>query len=53
VAVNDSHIALVNKILTWLWSQKIPAVAASDYEDQLPNNGGYKSPLIPWPKGDS
>jgi len=48
--VNDSHIFLVSKILTWLWDRKIPAVAASDYEDQLPNNGGYKSLLIPWPK---
>ena len=44
----QNQIELVSKILTYFWSENIPAVAASDYENDLPNNGGYKSSLIPW-----
>ncbi|UBF29098.1 hypothetical protein K9N68_15430 [Kovacikia minuta CCNUW1] len=42
VIVLESQIALVSMILNCLWVSKIPAVAACDYEDSLPNNGGYK-----------
>lgn len=44
----ENQITLVSMILKHLWSQNIPAVAACDYEDQLPENGGYKSRQIPW-----
>lgn len=37
------------RILEYLWAQDFPAVAACDYEDQLPNGGGYKSTAVPWP----
>ena len=39
----------INKILSFLWSQNIPAVAACDYEDSLINNGGYNKYNLPWP----
>jgi hypothetical protein len=42
---------LVGKILEALWAEKIPAVAASDYEDELPAGGGNKSPVVPWATG--
>lgn len=45
-----NQLALVSMILKHLWSQNVPAVAACDYEEQLPNNGGYKSTEIPWEK---
>jgi len=44
----ENQIALVSMLLKYLWSQGVPAVAACDYEDQLPNNGGYRSAEIPW-----
>jgi len=41
-------------LLTWLWlEQKMPAVAACDYEEQLPFSGGYKSSGLPWPASES
>jgi hypothetical protein len=45
----DSYIDWVGGFLKWLWYEKFPAVAAADYEDDLPNKGGCKSTLIPWP----
>lgn len=44
------YINMIGSMLVYLWSQGWPAVAACDYEDKLPNNGGYKSSLLPWPK---
>jgi hypothetical protein len=44
----DNQIALVSRILQYLWSEGVPAVASCDYEDKLPNNGGYGSTVIPW-----
>jgi hypothetical protein len=41
--VNNSKI-----IIEKLWKNNIPAIAASDYEDKLPENGGYKSKNVPW-----
>lgn len=38
-----NQISLVSMILNRLWSNRIPAVAACDYEDSLPNSGGYTS----------
>lgn len=40
----------ISKILVWLWGKNIPAVASYDYEDALPEKGGYKSVNIPWVK---
>lgn len=48
----ENQIPLVSNILQHLWSHQIPAVAACDYEDQLPNNGGYKSTEVPWVKSN-
>ena len=36
------------KILNKLWSNGIPAIAASDYEERLPERGGYNSKNVPW-----
>ncbi|AFZ24726.1 hypothetical protein Cylst_2517 [Cylindrospermum stagnale PCC 7417] len=44
----ENQIALVSRILQYLWSEGVPAVAACDYENKLPNNGGYKNTVIPW-----
>ena len=38
----------ISKILKWLWGKGMPAVASCDYENLLPENGGYNSLLIPW-----
>jgi hypothetical protein len=47
-----SHQAQVDQaaaLLHSLWSQGVPAVAACDYESELPNGGGYKDASLPWP----
>ncbi len=44
----ENQLTMISALLNHLWSQNIPAVAACDYEDQLPENGGYKSRQIPW-----
>jgi hypothetical protein len=41
-------IEVISNILEYFWGKNIPAVAASDYENELPNNGGYNSSFIPW-----
>jgi len=38
-----SQIALVAQILQCLWSRGYAAIAASDFEDELPNRGGYRA----------
>ena len=40
---------VVERILDFLWSTGYPAVAACDFEEELPHKGGYKSLRIPWP----
>src|SRR5689334_19229069 len=45
----DGRVATVSKLLNFVWSQGIPAVAACDYEDHLPNGGGYNRRSVPWP----
>jgi hypothetical protein len=48
---NDSDCrAFVGKILEHFWSQGVPCVAAGDYENELPNGGGYNSRAVPWAK---
>lgn len=46
----ENAVEFVGKILDYLWSQGCPAVASCDYEELLPNNGGYKSPNVPKPQ---
>ena len=41
--------AVTERLLPLLWERGLPAVAACDYEDELPEKGGYKSRAIPWP----
>ncbi len=46
----QDRAALVSKILEHLWSEGFPAVAACDYETELPESGGYKNRSAPWPE---
>jgi hypothetical protein len=45
-----ADISNTTVILEELWRNNIPAVASCDYEDKLPENGGYKCKNIPWIK---
>jgi hypothetical protein len=56
----EQRVNLIAGILRFLWSQQIPAVAACDYEAELPGRGGYdhqppnwhtKAPASPVPDG--
>ena len=42
-------ISLVSDILKVCWENGWPAVAACDYEHELPEGGGHKSHQVPWP----
>jgi hypothetical protein len=44
----EFYVEETARILNWLWHRNIAAVAASDYESLLPENGGYKSHNVPW-----
>jgi hypothetical protein len=45
-------VKFVSNLLTNLWALGLPAVAACDFEEQLPEKGGYKSRTVPpWAKG--
>jgi len=46
--VKASDIHNTGIILTELWKNNVPAVASCDYENILPEKGGYKSKNIPW-----
>ena len=35
-------VEIVSRLLNWFWSNGWSAVAACDFEDQLPSRGGYK-----------
>lgn len=45
----NDRIALAGRLLELLWSNQLPAVAACDFEEELPLAGGYKKPTVPWP----
>jgi hypothetical protein len=51
---HEERVSLAASILKLLWSRGWPAVAACDYEDELPNGGGYHNNSVPWPcrRGD-
>jgi len=36
---------VVRKIMLYLWSEGCQLVASSDFEDELPHNGGYKQSI--------
>jgi hypothetical protein len=38
----------VGDLLKFLWMRKYPAVASCEFEELLPENGGYKSTNVPW-----
>jgi hypothetical protein len=40
----EDRVALVSTVLNTLWSRGLPAVAACDFEDRLPERGGYRRP---------
>lgn len=44
----EAQAALTGVLLESLWDMNIPAVAASAFEDLLPERGGYKSRAVPW-----
>ena len=44
----DVFVENLSISLKSLWDKKIPAIA-TDFEEFLPENGGYKSIKIPWP----
>jgi hypothetical protein len=48
----EAQIAAISCILPALWSQGIAAVAACDYEDELPHRGGSSDRSLPWASGD-
>ncbi|MNH38473.1 hypothetical protein D3C79_995090 [compost metagenome] len=37
----EAYIAMISILLEGLWSAGYKAVAACDFEDRLPNKGGY------------
>jgi hypothetical protein len=37
----ETQVDFISKMLTNFWDDEIKAVAACDFEDMLPNNGGY------------
>jgi hypothetical protein len=45
----DKCVFEVSKILEYLWSINIASVAFCEYEELLPNKGGYNSSVTPWP----
>jgi hypothetical protein len=49
----EDRVALVTSVLRLLWSRGLPAVAACDYEKDLPAGGGYNNPSVPWPSSGS
>lgn len=46
----EDCIEAANCVTTWLWKNNKSAIAVSDYEDSLVNNGGYKSAVLPFPR---
>ena len=46
---DKEYISFVNKVLKDLWNKDVPAIVACDFEEDLINNGGYKSLEVPFP----
>jgi hypothetical protein len=47
-ADRNERIAVVASILQLLWSRGFPAIAACDYEEELPHKGGVNNRTLPW-----
>ncbi len=45
----EHAVQSVARLLEGLWAQGWAAIAMCDYEDRLPNAGGYSSRAVPWP----
>src|SRR5579863_7298849 len=53
-SIIPEHAAVeVGILLEALWKMNFSAVASCDFEDLLPEKGGYKSEKIPWPGRES
>jgi hypothetical protein len=48
-ARREDQVNYIGRLLDRLWSSGFPAVAACDYEDELPHHGGYRDASLPWP----
>jgi hypothetical protein len=44
------YLEQLSQVLVFLWSIDTPAVAACDFEEQLPKKGGHRNELLPWPQ---
>ena len=44
----EQQAQIIAALLRSIWEYDIPAVAASQFEDLLPERGGYRSRAIPW-----
>jgi len=47
-AAHDRRVLEVSRSLEYLWGRGLPAVAACDYEDELPRGAGVAG-SAPWP----
>ncbi|WP_160714181.1 1,4-dihydroxy-6-naphthoate synthase [Chitinophaga solisilvae] len=47
---DEVMINMISDLLVWLWGNNYPAIAACDFENLLPEKGGYNSPHVPWPE---
>lgn len=45
----EIYIESIAILLSRLWGKGMPAVISADFEDKLPEKGGYKSRNIPFP----
>jgi hypothetical protein len=48
-AERQERVALISRLLNFLWANGWAAVAACDYEEDLPHRGGYADGSLPWP----
>jgi hypothetical protein len=49
---HEDRVVCVRDILTQMWSHGFAAVAACDYENELPNGGGHGNRSVPWPSAE-
>ena len=40
----------LSELLLAIWMENIPAIISADFEDELPERGGYLSPNVPRPQ---
>lgn len=46
--LEEDNILNIKSILEKLWNNNYSAVVACDFEEKLPESGGFKSTNIPW-----